>query len=70
MVNFIFNDCNDRQKAAGETVWADFLHQHSTRLVHAFDRIGVGAVNAAALAQTRLAKSVLDAGWSTFRSFD
>jgi hypothetical protein len=30
-------------------------------------RIVVGDVNAAGLAQTRMAKSVLDAGWSSFR---
>ena len=46
----------------------DFLHKLSTRIVREFDYIAVGNVNAAALAKTRLAKSVLDAGWSSFRS--
>jgi len=46
----------------------DFLHKLSTRLVKAKGAIFVGNVNASALAKTRLAKSVLDAGWSTFRT--
>ena len=37
------------------------------RIVREFDYIAVGNVNAAGLAKTRLAKSVLDAGWSSFR---
>jgi IS605 OrfB family transposase len=45
----------------------DFLHKLSTRLVRQFDYVAVGNVNAAGLAKTRLAKSVLDAGWSSFR---
>jgi len=46
----------------------DFLHKASHRIVRDFDYIAVGNVNAAGLAKTRLAKSVLDAGWSSFRS--
>jgi IS605 OrfB family transposase len=46
----------------------DFLHQLSTRLVAENGAIFVGNVNAAGLARTRMAKSVLDAGWSTFRT--
>jgi putative transposase len=46
----------------------DFHHKLSTRIVREFDYIAVGNVNAAGLAKTRLAKSVLDAGWSSFRS--
>jgi putative transposase len=46
----------------------DFLHQLSTRIVREFDYIAVGNVNAAGLAKTSMAKSVLDAGWSSFRS--
>jgi putative transposase len=46
----------------------DFLHKLSTRLVKANGAIVVGNVNASALAKTRLAKSVLDAGWSAFRT--
>ena len=45
----------------------DFHHKLSMRLVREFDYIAVGNVSAAALAKTRLAKSVLDAGWSSFR---
>ena len=46
----------------------DFLHKLSTRLVREHGAIFVGNVNAAALSQTRQAKSVLDAGWSAFRT--
>ena len=46
----------------------DSLHQFSTRLVRGYDSIFVGNVNASALAKTSHAKSVLDAGWSTFRT--
>jgi putative transposase len=46
----------------------DFLHKLSTRLVKANGAIVVGNVNASALAKTRLAKSVLDASWSAFRT--
>lgn len=44
-----------------------FLHQESTRIVREHARVIVGDVNAGRLAQTRMAKSVLDAGWSMFR---
>jgi IS605 OrfB family transposase len=46
---------------------ADFLHKLSHRITREFDYIAVGNVNAAGLAKTSLAKSVLDAGWSSFR---
>ncbi len=46
----------------------DSLHQFSTRLVRGYDTVFVGNVSASALAKTRHAKSVLDAGWSAFRS--
>ena len=46
----------------------DALHQLSTRLVKQNGAIFVGNVNAAGLAKTRMAKSVLDAGWSAFRT--
>jgi IS605 OrfB family transposase len=46
----------------------DFLHQLSTRLVHEHGAIFVGNVSASGLAKTRMAKSVLDAGWSMFRT--
>jgi putative transposase len=43
------------------------LHEQSTRIVRENSLIVVGNVNAASLAKTRMAKSVLDAGWSSFR---
>jgi IS605 OrfB family transposase len=46
----------------------DFLHKLSTQQVRTHLAIFVGDVNAKALAQTRMAKSVLDAGWSTYRT--
>ena len=46
----------------------DFLHKLSTQQVRQHQAIFVGNVNAQALAQTRMAKSVLDAGWSAYRA--
>jgi IS605 OrfB family transposase len=46
----------------------DYLHKLTTRLVREFDHIVVGNVNAAGLARTSMAKSVLDAGWSSLRN--
>lgn len=46
----------------------DALHKLSTTLVREYGAIFVGNVNAAGLAKTRMAKSVLDAGWSAFRT--
>ncbi len=46
----------------------DCLHQFSTRLVREHDHIFVGNVKASALVNTPYAKSVLDAGWSAFRT--
>ena len=46
----------------------DFHHKLSTRIVREFDYIAVGNVNAAGLAKTKMAKSVLDASWSGFRT--
>ena len=46
----------------------DFLHKLITDLVKAHGAIFVGNVNASALAKTQQAKSVQDAGWSTFRT--
>ncbi len=45
----------------------DHLHKLSTRLVRSHGAIFVGNVNAAGLVRTKMAKSVLDAGWATFR---
>lgn len=47
---------------------SDFLHKLSHRIVREFDYIAVGDINAAGLAKTSMAKSVNDAGWSTFRN--
>jgi IS605 OrfB family transposase len=44
-----------------------FLHENSTRLVREHGRIIVGDVSPSKLAKTRMAKSVLDAGWSMLR---
>ena len=46
----------------------DFLHKLSTRLVKEHGAIFIGNVNAAGLAKTNMAKSVLDAGWTMFRT--
>jgi len=46
----------------------DFLHKLSTRLTQQFGYIFVGDVSASKLAKTRMAKSVLDAGWSMLRT--
>ena len=46
----------------------DFHHQLSARIVREFDYIAIGNVCAAGLAKTSMAKSVLDAGWSSFRT--
>ena len=46
----------------------DFLHKLSTRLVKEHGAIFIGNVNAAGLAKTNIAKSVLNAGWSMFRT--
>ena len=46
----------------------DFIHKLTHRIVHEFDYIAVGNINAAGLAKTSVAKSVLDAGWSSFRN--
>jgi putative transposase len=46
----------------------DALHQETSALVKKHAAIFVGDVNAKALAQTNMAKSVLDAAWTTFRT--
>jgi transposase len=46
----------------------DFLHKTSTRIANQFRFVAVGNVSSAKLARTRMAKSVLDAGWSSFRT--
>ena len=46
----------------------DQLHRLSTALVKEYSAIFIGNVNASALARIRLGKSVLNAGWSLFRT--
>jgi putative transposase len=46
----------------------DFHHKLSSRFSRDYAFIAVGNVNAKNLAKTRMAKSVLDAGWSSFRN--
>ena len=46
----------------------DFQHKLSSKLVKNHSAIYVGNVNASALSKTTLAKSVLDAAWSQFRT--
>lgn len=46
----------------------DHRHKASRQIVNQFDYIAVGNVNAAGLAKTSMAKSVMDASWSTFRN--
>ncbi|MBN7755473.1 transposase [Nitratireductor aquimarinus] len=45
----------------------DFLHKASTALAKEYGLIVIGDVSPSKLAQTRMAKSVLDAGWSDFK---
>ena len=46
----------------------DFLHKETTKLVRQYGLIVVGNVSPSKIAQTNLAKSVLDAGWSDSRN--
>lgn len=46
---------------------ADFQHKQALDLVRRFDWIVVGNVSPAKLAKTKMAKSVYDASWSSFR---
>jgi putative transposase len=68
----IANRANKRRQAANihariANARRDFHHKLSTRIVREFDYIAVGNVNAARLVKTSMAKSVNDAGWSSFR---
>ena len=46
----------------------DFLHKASTDIVRRFDYIAVGNVSSGQLARTRMAKSVYDASWHSFKT--
>lgn len=45
----------------------DFLHKASAKIVNEYGLIVIGDVSSVKLAQTKMAKSVLDAGWSGFK---
>ena len=47
---------------------SDFLHKLSTDLVRRYDLVSIEDVSVRGLAKTKLAKSVLDAGWGMLRS--
>ena len=47
---------------------ADFLHKLSTDLVRHYDLVSIEDLSVRGLAKTKLALSVLDAGWGMFRS--
>lgn len=47
---------------------AHFLHGQANRIVREHNTIYVGNVNPSALGKTKLAKSIYDAGWTTFRN--
>ena len=51
-----------------EATRRDFLHKLSTRIVRENGFIAVGDVNSSKLAKTRMAKSVRDAGWHSFKN--
>lgn len=46
----------------------DHLHKATARIALAHGVIAVGDVSSSKLAKTKMAKSILDAGWSTFRT--
>jgi len=48
---------------------ADALHRFSRQIVDRYQKIVVGDMSSQKLVRTRMAKSVLDSGWSTFKSF-
>ena len=50
-----------------KNVRKDFLHKETTKLVRRFGLIRVGDVSSSKLAKTKMAKSVLDAGWGAFK---
>jgi putative transposase len=64
---------NQKQRAKAihakiKNIRSDFQHKLSRKLVDDHAAIFVGNVNAKGLAQTKLAKSVLDVGWTAFRT--
>lgn len=51
-----------------KNVRKDFLHKESTKLVRANKQIFIGDVSSSKLVKTKMAKSVLDAGWGDFKT--
>lgn len=51
-----------------KNVRKDFLHKATTKLVKENKQIFVGDVSSSKLAKTKMAKSVLDAGWGMFKT--
>jgi putative transposase len=47
---------------------ADALHKFSRKIVDHYQNIFIGDVSSAKLVKTRMAKSVLDAGWGTLKT--
>ena len=47
----------------------DALHKFSRQIVEQYQKIAVGDVSSSQLVKTRMAKSVLDAGWGMLRGF-
>jgi len=47
----------------------DALHKFSRRIVNEYEKIVVGDVSSTQLVKTRMAKSVLDAGWGMLRTY-
>jgi len=46
----------------------DWNHKQTTKLVKEYDLIAIGNVSSSKLIKTRMAKSVSDAGWSSFKT--
>lgn len=51
-----------------KNIHKDFLHKEATKIVKKYSKIYIGDVSSSKLAKTRMAKSVLDASWGTFKS--
>jgi transposase len=52
---------------AKNTIRKDALHQYSRKIVDQYQTIIIGDVSSIKLVKTRMAKSVLDAGWGTLK---
>jgi len=54
---------------SGQTGRKDALHKFSRQIVDQYQKIVVGDVSSTKLVKTRMAKSVLDAGWGMLRRY-